>query len=160
MIKFSTIYRDYRNRLFYYLMRITGGDYDLSRDILQESFTRCLERYGSRIDSIALLYKIARNLVIDHTRNSDRNEPIDEQHPVDAVPVDHQILVREQYKKMLAALRSLNFDDREVLSLVASESVSYREIAAILGTTENNIKVRVHRARKRLRKAMTNGGAT
>ena len=74
--------------------------------------------------------------------------------------LNHQILVREQYKKMLAALRSLNFDDREVLSLVASESVSYREIAAILGTTENNIKVRVHRARKRLRKAMTNGGAT
>jgi len=160
MIKFSTIYRDYRERLFYYLMRITGGDYDLSRDILQESFTRCLERYGSRVDSIALLYKIARNLVIDHTRNSGRNEPIDEQHPVDAVLVDHQILVREQYKKMLAALRSLNFDDREVLSLVAGESVSYREIAAILGTTENNIKVRVHRARKRLRKAMTNGGAT
>jgi RNA polymerase sigma-70 factor (ECF subfamily) len=83
---------------------MTGGDYDLSRDILQESFTRCLERYGERIDSIALLYKIARNLVIDHNRNSGRNEPIDEKYTVDAIPIDHQILIREQYRKMLDAL--------------------------------------------------------
>lgn len=160
MVKFSTIYQNYRKRLFYYLIRMTGGDYDLSRDILQESFTRCLERYGEQIDSIALLYKIARNLVIDHNRNSGRNEPIDEKYAVDAIPIDHQILIREQYRKMLDALRSLSLDDREVLNLVAGESVSYREIASILGTTENSIKVRVHRARKRLRKVMANGGAT
>ena len=61
---------------------------------------------------------------------------------------------------MLDALQSLSLDDREVLNLVAGESVSYREIASILGTTENSIKVRVHRARKRLRKVMANGGAT
>lgn len=160
VIKFSTLYQDYRERLFFYLMRMTGGDYDLSRDILQESFTRCLERYGNRIESVALLYKIARNLVIDHHRNSSRNEPIDELHAANAIPIDRQILVREQYRRMLDALRSLSFDDREVLSIVASESVSYREIASILGTTENSIKVRIHRARKRLRSAMTNGGAT
>lgn len=140
--------------MFHYILRMTGGDYDLSRDILQESFTRCLERYGDRIESIALIYKIARNLVIDHNRKKYRDELYRDQNAVDDKPIEHQVLVREQYQKVLLALKSLRLDDREILSLVASDSFSYREIASILGTTENNIKVRVHRARKRLRCAL------
>jgi RNA polymerase sigma-70 factor (ECF subfamily) len=134
------------------------GDYDLSRDIMQESFARCLSRYGDRINNVALLFKVARNLVIDHNRKSDRIEPLEERQTVDLTDVEHQVLVHEHYRKVLAALKSLSFDDRELLSLVANEILSYREIAAILGATENNIKVRVHRARKRLRGAMAKRG--
>lgn len=139
--------------MFYYLLRLTG-DYDLSRDIMQESFVRCLERYGDRIHHIALLYKVARNIALDHKRKSGRNEPLEQQHTADPTDIEHQVLVHEHYRKVLAALKFLSFQDRELLSLVADESLSYREIALILGTTENSIKVRVHRARKRLRDAM------
>jgi RNA polymerase sigma-70 factor (ECF subfamily) len=149
----KTLYEKHRERLFYYLLRMTG-DYDLSRDIMQESFVRCLGRYGERITNIALLYKVARNLVFDHKRKSDRNAPLDQQQTADPTDIEHQILVHEHYKKVLAALKSLRFQDRELLSLVANESLSYREIASILGASENSIKVRVHRARKRLRVAM------
>jgi RNA polymerase sigma-70 factor (ECF subfamily) len=153
VIQFRRLYEEHRERLFYYLLRLTG-DYDLSRDIMQESFVRCLGRYGDRITNIALLYKVARNLVFDHKRKSDRNEPLEQQQTADPTDIEHQVLVHERYRKVLAALKSLSFQDRELLSLVADESLSYREIASILGTTENSIKVRVHRARKRLRMAM------
>lgn len=153
MTQFGTLYEEHRERLFYYLLRLTG-DYDLSRDIMQESFVRCLGRYGDRIDHIALLYKVARNLVLDHKRKSDRNEPLGQHQPADQTDIEHQVLVHEHYLKVLAALKALSFQDRELLSLVADESLSYREIAAILGSSENSIKVRVHRARKRLRIAM------
>jgi RNA polymerase sigma-70 factor (ECF subfamily) len=153
MTQFRKLYEEHRERLFYYLLRLTG-DYDLSRDIMQESFVRCLGRYGDRITNIALLFKVARNLVLDHKRKSDRNEPLGQQQTADPTDIEHQVLVHEHYRKVLAALKSLSFQDRELISLVANESLSYREIASILGATENSIKVRVHRARKRLRMAM------
>ena len=136
------------------------GDYDLSRDILQESFTRCLARYGDRIDNIALLYRVAHNLVVDHKRKSDRNETLLEQKVVDPTSTDHQLLIREQYRKVLAALKNLTAEDRQLLSLVAAESLTYKEIASIMATTENNIKVRVHRARKRLCSVIAKRGET
>jgi RNA polymerase sigma-70 factor (ECF subfamily) len=58
----------------------------------------------------------------------------------------------------LDALQALSLEDRELLSLVAGEALSYRDMAAILETTENNIKVRVHRARKRLRGQLSKRG--
>ncbi|MBW2517570.1 MAG: RNA polymerase subunit sigma, partial [Deltaproteobacteria bacterium] len=67
--------------LFAYLMR-TSGDYDLSGDIMQESFTRYLARYGKNEPSAPLLFRIARNALTDHRRKSKRNTPLrDENEP-------------------------------------------------------------------------------
>ena len=112
------------------------------------------------IDSIALLYKVARNLVIDHKRKSNRNESLKEPNTADPITLDQQFLVREEYREVLLALKNLSFEDRELLSLVAGEALSYSEIASILATSENSVKVRVHRARKRLRNAMAKRGET
>lgn len=154
MRNLSIIYREQRQSLFHYLLRMTA-DYDLARDIMQESFTRCLERYGEGIDSAALLYRIARNLVVDHARKKARSEPLGDVQVADPVALDHHLMVREQYRDVLEALQRLGFEDRELLSLVADEGLSYREIASILGANENTIKVRVHRARKRLRSILS-----
>ena len=107
-----------------------------------------------------LLYRVARNLVVDHMRKKARSEPLSEQQAVDPESMDHHLLIREQYREVLAALQVLGFQDRELLSLVAGESLSYREMASVLDTTENNIKVRVHRARKRLRSVLAKRGVT
>jgi RNA polymerase sigma factor (sigma-70 family) len=144
-----SIYQDHREGLFHYLLRMTS-DYDLSRDIMQESFARCLERYGTQIDSVALLYRIARNLVIDSRRKQSRSEPMGEREVADPANEAHQMMIREEYRNVLAALQQLRFEDRELLSLVAGEALAYREIASLLDTNESAIKVRVHRARKRL----------
>jgi len=134
------------------------GDYDLARDIMQESYTRCLERYGEQLDSPALLYRIARNLVVDHMRKKTNFEPLGEHHDADPASLEHQLMIREKYREVLAALQQLEFQDRELLSLVAGGSLAYRDIAQILDTTEGNIKVKVHRARKRLRRVLSKRG--
>ncbi len=157
MDNFSAVYQAHKDRLFNYLLRMTG-DYDLSRDIMQESFTRCLEHYGGRIEKAALLYRIARNLVVDNVHRNARSEPLGDLQAQDPVSMDHQLLVREEYREVLAALQALDFEDRELLSLVSGQSLSYQEIAAVMDTTENNIKVRVHRARKRLRSELAKRG--
>ena len=68
-----------------------------------------------------------------------------------------QMTVREDYRRVLAAMQELAPEERDVLSLVVSSDLSYREIARIIGTSEGNVKVRVHRARVKLRKMMKPG---
>ena len=51
---------------------------------------------------------------------------------------------------MLAAIRALPVNYRQVITL-ALEDMTPVEIAAVLGVTENNVAVRLNRARKALR---------
>ena len=67
MDAYSGFYRANKDKLFGYLMRMTG-DYQLACDIMQESFTRLLARYGPKAPDVALLYTIARNAVYDNAR--------------------------------------------------------------------------------------------
>ncbi len=74
MGNFRAFYQKHRDRLFAYLMRSTG-DYYLAGDILQESFTRYLEKYGEKWQNPALLFTIARNAVVDGHRKQGRESP-------------------------------------------------------------------------------------
>ena len=137
-------------------MRSTG-DYYLSGDILQESFTRYLEKYGKKGPNAALLYTIARNAVVDGRRKQGRDlQLFDEQEHSKHNP-ETRLAVREDYRRVLAAMQELAPEEKDVLSLVVSSDLSYREIARITGTSEGNIKVRVHRARVKLRNMMKPG---
>jgi RNA polymerase sigma-70 factor, ECF subfamily len=153
---FRAFYENHRNRLFAYLMRTTG-DYYLAGDILQESFTRYLEKYGEEGQNQALLYTIARNAVVDGHRKQGRDAPLlDEQEPAPNNP-ESQMMVREDYRRVLAAMQELEPEERDILALVVSSGLPYREIARIAGTSEANVKVRVHRARVKLKKMMNTG---
>ncbi|MGD8993177.1 MAG: RNA polymerase sigma factor [Desulfobacterales bacterium] len=150
MDEFRAFYNRYKNMLFAYLMR-TGGDYDLSGDIMQESFARYLARYGRSKLSAPLLFRIARNALTDHRRKSNRNTPLrDENEPSGGNP-EHHLMVRDEYRRTLSAMQHLDVVERDILSLVVSSDLSYREIAEIHNTSEQNVKVRVHRARVKLR---------
>ena len=156
MTNFRAFYEKHRERLFAYLMRSTG-DYYLSGDILQESFTRYLEKYGEEGPNPALLYTIARNAVVDGYRKQGRDTPLlDEQEPSANNP-ETDMMVREDYRRVLAAMQDLEPEERDILSLVVSSGLPYREIARIAGTSEANVKVRVHRARVKLKKMMKPG---
>ena len=141
---------------FAYLMRSTG-DYYLASDIMQESFTRYLERYGEDSQSAALLYTIGRNLIYDNARKQKRNAQFqpDLNHPVD--DHEHYLMVREQYRQVLAAMQTLDADERDILALAVSSELSYREISTIAGISEANVKVKVHRARAKLRRIIKAG---
>ena len=67
MDDYGQFYENHKDRLFAYLMRMTG-DYHLAGDIMQESFTRFFECYRHMEENLSLLYVIARNLVFDASR--------------------------------------------------------------------------------------------
>ena len=136
-------------------MRMTG-DYFLSADIMQESFTRYLERYGKK-GQPGLLYTIARNAVIDNYRKQEHNaQPVGENDIIDG-DQEARFLVREDVRRVMAAMQLIDRDERDILSLVVSSGLSYREIASIAGISEANVKVKVHRARLKLKKILKEG---
>jgi RNA polymerase sigma-70 factor (ECF subfamily) len=137
-------------------MRSTG-DYYTAGDILQESFTRYLEKYGEDGQNPALLYTIARNAVVDGHRRQGRDTALLDAQDQSRPNPETQMLVREDYRRVLAGMQELEPEEREILALVVSSGLPYREIARIAGTSEANVKVRVHRARVKLKKMMDSG---
>lgn len=143
--------------MFAYLLRLTG-DYHLSSDLTQESFTRYLSRYGSTGNNGALLFTIARNAALDAMRKR-REETLRGDDDVSPTgDPEHQLIQKQAYNRMIAAIQKLNPVDRELVSLLATEALSYKKIGKLLNISEANVKVKVHRARLRLKAILKDGG--
>jgi len=136
--------------LYAYLLRMTG-EAQLAVDLVQESFARYLGRYGRRNGQKPLLYAIARNAALDAIRKRKMDGfAADEQEDTGNNP-ERQMINREAFERLLAAIGQLTPPDRELISLVAAADLTYREIGKVLRISEANVKVRVHRARTKLR---------
>jgi len=153
---FRLFYQTQRKKIFGYLMRLTGN-YPLASDIMQESFTRYLEHYGPQTQNVSLLFTIARNLVWDNTRKKTNNKEMENNIEDVTINPEEQLLVRESYRNVLSAMQKLKKSQRDLLALTISSDLSYREIANILGISEANVKVKVHRARILLKELLQTG---
>jgi len=154
MSDYGLFYRNWKNKIFNYLMRM-AGDSSLAGDIMQETFTRHFDHYGETNRDIPLLYSIARNLFMDEMRRDRKRRSVTDgagQEP--SIDQDHQLMIRSEYRRVLSAMASLEESEREVLVLAAGGDLSYREIASLIGTSKMNVKVKVHRARLKLRKIL------
>lgn len=154
MKAFRVFYLENRERLFGYLLRKSGSVH-LAADLVQDAFTRYLSQYRTRELNVALLFTIARNTFYDHMRQQRRQVELAECSPDLATDdQEHQYIVREESRLVLAAMQQLDEEDRDILALVVSSDLTYREIATIKGCSESAVKVRVHRARQQLRKIL------
>ena len=156
MEAYRAFYHEHKSKLFRYLMRMSG-DYFLSSDIVQESFTRYLERYGEQTTSLALLFTIARHALFDHYRKQKSNLQLEGGQPACDGNQEYDLMIREDYHRVLGAMQKLKQDERDILSLAISDGLSYREIASIVGISLQNVKVKVHRSRLKLRSALNSG---
>ena len=152
---FNQFYIEHKNSLFAYLMRMTG-DYYLASDMLQESFTRLLDRYPSNAWCKALLFKVARNAMVDEKRKlrDGKRQALTANHG--AQDHEHDLMIRESYRVVLKALQDLDPMEQDILNLKISSNLTYRDIAGIVGTSEANVKVKIHRARIKLKSVLKN----
>ncbi len=153
MNTFNDFYSRQRRKFLNYLVR-RSGDYDLAWDIMQESFTRLIEKYSAEHFTPQLLFTIGRNLLYDALRRNKGNPPLSVEKERATVDPNHELMVREEYRRVLAAMKHLEDDERDLISLVVSSDMSYREVADLTGISEANVKVKIHRARKKLRNFM------
>lgn len=140
------------------MLRMTG-DYYLACDLMQESFVRYLQRYSSnRTASRSLLYTIGRNAAMDVFRKPRTDLYDSEAHGDLKNNPEQQVEDRQAYTRIMDAIRQLPALDRELIALVAGGDLSYRQIGKVLKISEANVKVKVHRARIKLKETLASGG--
>ena len=142
------------------------GDEDAAKDMAQESFIAAYAslrefRFGSKFSS--WLYRIAVNKCRDHLRARKETVSVDEISEVaragDRTP-EQAASSHQTRDAVQQALNGLPAEYREVIVLKHIEELDYREIADILGSGVNALKVRAHRGREMLKKLLERAGVT
>ena len=139
-----------------------GTDYHAACDIVQETFLRLWKKRDELLDDPAqvsgYVYTIARHLRADRLRKQAREtlqEEITDEDAGAVMPSDSSSSDAAYLRRRLnAALAQLPPLVREAFSLFQISELSVREIARITGASENLVKVRVHRAKMKLRELL------
>jgi RNA polymerase sigma-70 factor (ECF subfamily) len=129
---------------------------DLLQDILFAIF-RALPSWRRECSERTFVYRVAHNRALSHLAS--RPPPFDDVERAadvhDPAPSPEEVVSASQERETLfAALRRLSVGQRQLLTM-ALEGLAPREIAEVLGITENNVGVRLTRARAVLRELLT-----
>ncbi|MFC4307922.1 RNA polymerase sigma factor [Steroidobacter flavus] len=130
-------------------------------DLTQETYLRLIRtRAESVSDWRALIFRIARNLLIDHVRGNSRRGVV--QHELQAVydltgdrpEMDEQLVSEEQHALLESGLSQLPDQTRRVFELCRNEGLSHREIAEQLGISLRTVARQIEQAIRFLRSRM------
>jgi RNA polymerase sigma-70 factor (ECF subfamily) len=168
-LEFQQIYEDFQPKILRYLTRMAGTSE--AEDLTQEVFIKVNEalpdfRGESKLST--WLYRIATNAAMDRIRTwsyrrtaqesscfvsedgpqiEDKNMWTGEEKPL----VEHEIFRKEMNDCIRGFIEKLPEDYRTVLVLSEFEGLKNSEIADILGLKLHTVKIRLHRARERLK---------
>ena len=154
--RFTTLYDELYPRVHAYAASRTGRA--LAEEVTSETFCVVWRRFHDLPDPpLPWILGIARNVVRENYRAKARQESLaaELRHWTSEVP-DIAEDVGER-AAVLRALATLSDADRELLTLVAWHGLSTEEAAKVVGCTRATYFVRLHRARRRLERAMTDG---
>lgn len=141
------------------LSAVTRG---AAEDLAQEAFLRLYTSMenGQSVDNVsAWVFRVARNLAVDHLRKKDPlngagselMESIASGLPDPAPDAEQMVLAGEDRQRFEASLRSLSHQEQQCVFL-RLEGLRYAEIAEVLGISVGNVSTYLSRGIKKLRK--------
>jgi RNA polymerase sigma-70 factor (ECF subfamily) len=120
---------------------------------------QALAHFRGECSERSFVYRIAHNRGLTHVwRRRPPHLPLEDleesDEPVDPRPQpEEQAAQSNQRERLMSAIQSLPVTQRQIIALML-EGLSHAEIGEVLGITENNVAVRLIRARKALKEAM------
>lgn len=155
---FERLFRDTRSDLLAYILRRSSSAEDAA-DALAETYLvawRKLEAIPTGDRGRLWLFGVARNLLL---KGADRRRTGDALVERLAGELRRALAVRtplddERFEALREALAALPERDREILTLTAWEGLTPKQIAVVLGSSANVVRVRLSRARARLRRQL------
>ncbi len=157
---YQQFYEQYRNRLFRYLIVITHGNEDLSRDLLQIAMIKVV-RYIKPFEEENIFWgwlaQIMRVTFIDNVRKQKRMpetvllEPEESQAITEGVSPQDSLPLMDALHESLGELEE---KEREIIQLIYFEKATHQVVADKCDTTPKAIESKLSRIRQKLRKTM------
>jgi RNA polymerase sigma-70 factor (ECF subfamily) len=158
----EALIRTHQQALYAFMLRMSGRP-EIAEDIVQEAFVRVLknlDRFDSRFRFSTWLFTIAKRLYVNSMQ---KHRPVYDSEAVDVMAgnaptpgsASAESEARGHIRGVLdAALAVLHPHQREIILLFHQQSWPISEIAAHLRMPEGTVKSHLHRARKRMLKAI------
>lgn len=161
--KFEYLYQRYKNLLLskaYDILR----DYSLAEDAVSETYIRIYKNIRKIDDpaanrSIAFAVTIVKNVSLTMLSREKRihAEEHDETLP-DSFDLEDSVLAAISSQRIYAVMGSLGEELRNVFLLRYAYDYSLKDVGSLLGISENNAAVRLHRAKKKLAQILIKEG--
>lgn len=149
---FETLYRRYARDVYRFALFLSGRPEDAD-DLTAETFVRAwTSREPIRVGTVkAYLFMIVRNLYRSGLKRSGRYVTLDANIRDPARDPEAVAVGRRTLWRVAGWIEALPEVDRAALLMRAQDSMPYEQIAAALGISVAAAKVKVHRARLKLR---------
>ena len=171
-LEYDKIYNEYYQKITRFLSNIVGEND--AEDIAQEVFekiNRGLDKFQGKSKLSTWVYRIATNTAIDKLRSFSNKYPLKPTAPEDldhsedrnvwsdskATATDQKLIREEMSDCVREFIDELPPDYNVVLFLKEYEGLTNSEIGDILNISTDNVKIRLHRARARLKKNLNSG---
>lgn len=149
--KFGRLYDEHVDEIYRFVF-LKVSTRELAQDITSETFKKGWQSFKENPgmeNPRAYLYRIARNLVIDHYRT--KKQHITDQEIIDELE-DHSKDLQEkaaeakEMAKIKEAMENLKDDYQDIIIYKYLDELSNSEIADIMGKSEGAVRVTAHRA--------------
>ncbi|HSH44485.1 MAG TPA: RNA polymerase sigma factor [Longimicrobiales bacterium] len=147
------------------ICRVYGSDPEDVRDLYQDILVqlwRSLPSFAGDSEMGTWVYRVALNTALSHRRKRDTRRAAREEKgdaplwaTVSPAP-DRALEEKQRLDRLHGAIRRLDDLDRALVTMYLDDR-SYREMAEVLGISETNVGVKLHRIRKRLAAWLTEG---
>jgi RNA polymerase sigma-70 factor (ECF subfamily) len=153
--EFLAVYEKHADAVFCFCF-LRVFEREKAKDLMQQTFLKTWEYLsgGKRVDNVkAFVFRVARNLIIDQVRTKKEQVSVEgmleEGVEIKAKSEDWDLKIDlQKVRKLLDELEEIY---REPLTLRYVEGFGPKEIAQILGESENVVSVRIHRGLKLLK---------
>jgi len=170
-LEFQKVYEDFQPKILRYLAHLVGeSDAD---DLVQETFIKVHQALGGFRGESQLstwIYRIATNTALDKLRSPSFQQTKqifapDELEEIGAangaiplegkkLPIEKELIRAEMNQCIRDYIEKLPEDYRMVLVLSEYEELKNSEVAEILGVSLETVKIRLHRAKEKLKKEL------
>lgn len=165
---FEILLTRHRKPVYNFILRFVQSR-ELAEDLLQETFLRVIKSAGNyqrQAKFTTWLYTIARNLCVDQSRRAKHRKAQSLDAPLsssadsgtlldvvagDAMPSDRLAVSSEIQQTLQRALANLSEDQREVFLMREFLDMPFKDIAEVVGASENTVKSRMRYALEKLR---------
>ena len=165
----AVLYEQHRDKVYKTVNKILKDEKDAedaTADTLIKIIDNIKDYYNKSEDElISIIIIIAKNTAIDKYRRNKKiafvpiieNDKEDDETEYENYADDpcNLIIEKDTYEKLYKEIVELDYEYRQIIILKLLHDYSDKEVAETLNITENNVRIRYYRAKKQLKKYLT-----